>query len=359
MKKILAFLLAFLLILFLGFALYLWLSDCGVSPFRCGEYPTQQNLTTSRINVGNGPEDMAVDYSLGTPRIIASCDDRRSDHSQTGVFFSIDITTQQSKALHIEPADFEIYPHGIDVVTIDSIPYLYAISHQQKGDTWRHPVFRFKIKGDTLWHDRTFEHPLLNVPNDLDVLSDGSFYATNYIPSMNPNESYKATLGMKTGSIVHFNGKNQWQLAVQDLCMPNGIWIDESKHLLYVANGACHEVNRYKLEDKKVKVSSKQSTLAHGEKITIGDNLLPDNHGRLWVTAHPCPLDFVAHSENNQELSPSQVFAIDPNTLKTNAIFQTNGELISAASTALFINDRLYVSQVFEPFVLVVEGLKL
>lgn len=38
--------------------------------------------------------------------------------------------------------------------------------------------------------------------------------------------------------------------------------------------------------------------------------------------------------------------------------FQNNGDLISAASTALFINNRLYISQVFDPFVLVVEGIE-
>ena len=36
-------------------------------------------------------------------------------------------------------------------------------------------------------------------------------------------------------------------------------------------------------------------------------------------------------------------------------VFQNNGDLISAGSTTLFHNGRLYISQVFDPFVLVVE----
>ncbi len=362
MKKILLSILGLVLFVVLTFTLYLWISDCGVSPFRCGDYPTASEVTTRTIDVGGGPEDMAIDHSLGYPRIIVSCKERRKENEEKGSFYSIDLNTHQSKQLHIEPANFEIFPHGIDIVTIDSTTYLYAISHHQEGDTWRHPVFRFKIKGDTLALDESqvLENALMSVPNDLDVLSDGSFYASNYVPNTNPNEVTKAVLGIKTGSIVHYDGKGNWQIAEKGFCFPNGIWIDEAKNLLFVANGACHEVLRYEINgDGRLKANSKQSTAQQSEKITLGDNLLLDNEGRLWTAAHPCPLDFSAHAENSEEKSPIQAFVIDPMTLKAGNVFQNNGELISAASTALFINQRLYISQVFDPFILVVEGLNM
>ena len=357
MKKILLSLLTILILISLSFTLYLWLSDCGVSPFRCGEYPTNPDTNTKRINVGSGPEDMAIDNSLGHPRIIVSCDERRPDKEKIGGFYAIDINTNQSYEMNIVPANFEIYPHGIDIVTIDSTTYLYAISHHQEGDTWRHPVFRFAIKGNTLVLDesQTFENALMNVPNDLDVLSDGSFYATNYVPNMNPIEQTKAILGFKNGSIVHYDGQGNWQIAAKDFCFPNGIYVDESKNQLYVANGACHEVLRYEIAAGKINTASKKSTLQHGQKITIGDNLLLDDKGRLLVAAHPCPLDFVAHTENSNENSPTQIFAIDPMTMKNKSIFQNNGDLISAASTAIQINNRLYLSQIFNPYILMVD----
>ena len=84
-----------------------------------------------------------------------------------------------------------------------------------------------------------------------------------------------------------------------------------------------------------------------------------DNQGVLWTTSHPCPLKFLDHIKDSKAPSPSQVFAIDPMTLKSNLIFQTEGELISAASTVLRLEDRLYISQVLDPFVLVVNGLEL
>ena len=249
MKKVLLSLLTLLLLSVILFGLYLWLSDCGVSPFRCGDYPTTPNTTTQKIKVGSGPEDMAIDYSMGQPRIIVSCDERRQNMDNTSGFYSIDLATNQSQEMTILPTGLEVYPHGIDIVTIDSITYLYAISHHQDGDSWRHPVYRFAIQGDTLIFDENniFENPLMDVPNDLDVLSDGSFYASNYVPSMDPNESTKAILGVKNGSIVHYDGNGNWQIAAKDFCYPNGIWVDETKDLLYMANGACHEVLRFEL----------------------------------------------------------------------------------------------------------------
>ena len=358
MKKILSSILALLALIILGFTLYLWISDCGVSPFRCGNYPTQNGINTQKIAVGSGPEDMAIDNSLGQPRIIVSCDERRQGQTKKGGFYGIDIATNQSYELNIEPSDFEIYPHGIDIVTIDSTTYLYAISHHQDGDAWQHPVVRFIIQGNTLVYNTTYENQLMSVPNDLDVLSDGSFYATNYVPNMDEIEQNKAILGIKNGSIVHYDGKGGWQIAAKDLCFPNGISVDESNNLLYVTNGACHEVLQFTIEGGIINTATRQSTIKHGQKITLGDNLLVDNQGQLWVTAHPCPLDFLAHSTDSKKKTPIQIFTIDPITLKTNTAFQNNGSLISAASTALFVNNHLYISQVFDPFVLVVEGIE-
>lgn len=356
MKKIISYLLALLAVFILAFALYLWISDCGISPFRCGEYPTQSNITTQKIAVGGGPEDMAVDYSQGVPRLIVSCEERRPENQKKGGFYGIDLSTHTSYQFQIKPADFEIFPHGIDIVTMDSTTYLYAISHHQDGDNWRHPVYRFIIQGNTLVYNQTYEHTLMNVPNDLDVLADGSFYATNYVPSMNPTEMNKAIMGSKNGSIVYFDGKGNWEIAAKDLCIPNGIYMDEGNNHLYVANGGCHEVLQFEVTEGKINASSKQSTIVNGPKITLGDNLLKDQQGQLWAVAHPCPLDFAAHTESKEEQSPTQIFTIDPTTLQPKTVFQNDGGLISAASTAVNINNQLYVSQVYEPYVLVVKG---
>lgn len=361
MKKLLFGLLAFILLFFIGSWLYFQLSDCGISPFSCGDYTTKKNYTTHKIMVGSGPEDMAVDTSLGYERIIVSAYERRKGVEKTTGFYGINPTTNATFKLKIEPENFEIYPHGIDIVTIDSIPYLYAISHNQKEGNWRHFVARFIIKEDVLIldKDQILENKLMSVPNDLDVLEDGSFYASNYVPNMNPSESTKAILGVKNGSVVHYDGKGAWKIVLKDLCYPNGVYVDKNRKNLFVANGGCQEVIRYNIENNELNIASKTSTKKHGIKIPIGDNLLLDNQGLLWTVAHPCPLKFLDHAKDSNSKSPMAVFAIDPNTLKSNPFFQNNGDLISAASTVLRLNNKLYISQVFDPFVLVIDDIEL
>jgi len=359
LKKILFVLLAILGLLLSSVFLYFQLGDCGIAPWSCGDYTTKKEWTTQKLTVGSGPEDMAIDTSMGLTRIIVSCAERRATQPEIGQFHQINPADNSVALMNIVPKDLAILPHGIDVVTIDSVPFLYAISHDVEESTTKHRIYRFKINQNVLLLDKNFtlEDELLTGPNDIDVLEDGSFYVSNPMPSNGPNESTKAILGVKNGSIVHFDGKDKWQIAAKDFCFPNGIWVDESKDLLYVANGACHEVARYEIQGGNINTASKQSTLQHDQKITLGDNMLIDNQGRLWVTSHPCPLDIMAHTENEAEKAPIQIYTIDPTSLTTNTAFQNNGELISAASTALYIDNRLYLSQVFDPFVLVVEGL--
>jgi hypothetical protein len=310
-----------------------------------------------RIEVGSGPEDMAVDVSMGYERIIVSCDERRKDQTKIGAFYGINPQDNSAFQFKIIPTDFQLHPHGIDVVTIDSVPWLYAISHELDEGEMHHRVYRFEIKNDSLLLDKeqVMEHELMNVPNDLDVLDDGSFYASNFVPSMDPMESTKAILGMKRGSVVHYDGKGNWELALTEMCYPNGIWVDTKQDYFYVANGGCQEVAKYKITGGKIDPNSKESTKQHGLQIPIGDNLLLDNEGVLWTAAHPCPLNFLEHAEDINKKSPMQVFSIDPSTLKSQMTFQNNGELISAASTVLRLNGQLYISQVFDPFVLVVK----
>ena len=358
MKKILLYLVLFLVILLLLPLLYFQFSACGISPLSCGDYTTKGQPITQKISVGSGPEDMALDLSTGTPRIIVSCDERREGQPDIGAFYSIDLNDSSTNSLQIIPADFEIHPHGIDVVTIDSQAYLYAISHDGKGLGTSHRILRFLINKDTLILDenRIFQDELMTGPNDLDVLEDGSFYVSNPMPSNDPMESTKSILGIKNGNVLHYDGKENWTIAVEGMCYPNGVWVNQEKGYLLVANGGCREVARYAIKNGRVDQNDKHSTKEHAIDIPIGDNLLMDNKGVLWTAAHPCPLKFLEHAKSPAAHSPMQVFAMDPMTLKTNMVFQNNGDLISAASTVLHWGNRLYISQVFDPFVLVVEG---
>jgi len=359
MKKLGFLVLLLILLLVLLPILYFSISDCGVAPWSCGDYTPQKEWNTQRIAVSAGPEDMAIDASTGQTRIIVSCAPRR-DRQKNGGFYQIDPETNAASPLEISPSNMTIHPHGIDVVTINNIPYLYAISHDEIDGEMRHRIFRFKIDSNSLVLDQPFllEHELMTGPNDLDVLEDGSLYVSNPMPANDPNGSTKSILGVKNGNVLHYDGKGNWEKVLDKMCYPNGVWVNQEKNYLVVANGGCQEVARFAIKNGKVDQSDKLSTKSHQINIPIGDNLMMDNQGVLWTTSHPCPLKFLDHLKDSNNPSPSQVFAMDPMTMKSNLVFQTNGELISSASTALRIDNRLYLSQVFDPFVLVVKGVQ-
>lgn len=361
MKKILLTLFLIIAALLLAVFLYFQLSDCGVAPWSCGDYSAKKEWATQSITVGNGPEDMAIDTSTGTTRIIVSCAGRREKDTKKGQFYQINPSTNVAAEMTIIPSNPNILPHGIDIVTIDSIPFLYAISHEGSGMNKAHKIYKFKIQQDTLILEEGYpiQNEILTGPNDIDVLEDGSFYVSNPMPSNDEMESTKSILGIKNGTVLHYDGRGNWQTVLKDMCYPNGVWVNQEKSYLTVANGGCKAVERFPIENGKVIATKKASTKDLGVDIPIGDNLMMDNQGVLWTTAHPCPLKFLSHAKDSKALSPAQIFAIDPNTMKAGLVFQTNGELISAASTALRIENRLYISQVFDSFVLVVEGVHL
>lgn len=358
MKKLLIRSLIVIAIILLAFFLYFQFSSCGISPLSCGDYESNKQFESQKITVGYGPEDMAIDTTTGVSRMIVSCTNRRVKN-EVGGFYQIDLDGHSSSPMTIIPKDLQIFPHGIDIALIDDVPYLYAISHQDVENDTEHKIFRFIISGDTLWQDEDFilEDTILTGPNDIDVLDDGSFYVSNPMPSNKSYESAKAILGFKDGTVIHYDGNGNWDPVLKDMCYPNGVWVNEKARQLVVANGGCQTVERYQIENGKVIESSMVSTGQNNIDIPVGDNLLMDNYGTLWIAAHPCPTKFVKHIKKSENKSPMQIFAIDPSTMKTQLVVQNNGELISAASTAIRIDDRLYISQVFDPFVLVIENL--
>jgi len=61
------------------------------------------------------------------------------------------------------------------------------------------------------------------------------------------------------------------------------------------------------------------------------------------------------HKNNPEVLSPSVIYEVDTLTGEKSVLFSDDGSLISAASTGLRYGKYLYISQVFDNFVLKVE----
>ncbi len=351
-KKLFLGILGFIAIAALTFHLYFQYSYCGVAPYNCPTYPSEIAHPYQKIMTGYGPEDFALDTSSGYKRLIISCSPRRGEQ-ENGSFYSLKIGSSRSQKFTVIPSNLEFHPHGIYISHIDETYWLYAISHDKVDEQNVDRIIRFAISGDTLFFDKNFElkDPLLKIPNDLHVMNDGTIYATNYLKSQSFTSSLLTAWGKKTGDIVYYNGKD-WKIVVDDLCYPNGIWISDISDQLIVANGACQEILKYSLINGAVDLSSPISTRHNDTKIPMGDNLIVDDKGRIWTANHPCTLEFLSHVESPDNHSPIEIRYIDTTTMRSRTVLSHDGSIISAASTALFIDGHLFISQVFDPYIL-------
>jgi hypothetical protein len=83
----------------------------------------------------------------------------------------------------------------------------------------------------------------------------------------------------------------------------------------------------------------------------------PDNltkQGNFLLTAaHFDDIALMKHKNDPSALSPSVVLRIYPEQRSKTTVFVDSGGLISAASTAMVYRDRLYISQVFDPYIVI------
>ena len=80
------------------------------------------------------------------------------------------------------------------------------------------------------------------------------------------------------------------------------------------------------------------------------DNIIKNEYG-FYTAIHPSNYLFLRHVSNPKNLSPTQVFKIT-NSRDTKLIYSNVGDEISAGSTGLVYKNTLFISQVFEDFVL-------
>ena len=81
------------------------------------------------------------------------------------------------------------------------------------------------------------------------------------------------------------------------------------------------------------------------------DNIRLDGTN-LVVAGHLKFGKFLKHMKNSNKKSPTAIFTINKDTHETNLLYYNTGEVISAASTGLIYDHKLYIAQVFDNFIL-------
>lgn len=311
---------------------------CSIS---CTKETAKKEFT--RIVTASGPEDIVL--NVKNNRLIVSCDERRDDKPNIGVMYQINLTTDESVELKmINFPSIPFHPHGIDFQQVNGIDYLFVINHY--GDALHTTgIEQFKINATNLEFVREYKHPLLISPNDITVLPNGSFYFSN---DKNSTDVLELLLNPNMGSVGFCNGADEWKKVDSFISFPNGMYNENNS--LFVATSRNHALFTYAIQPDGSLIDKKVLSTINGM-----DNIT--NHGdELIVAVHPDEIKFALLSVIPTIFSPSKTYTINKSTGEAKVIFSDDGSMLSGGSTSLVYNNTLYLSQVFDGFVLKIEN---
>ena len=301
-----------------------------------------------KITIGPGTEDFALSPDGNT--IYVSSHERRGWETP-GELFAYNIKTRQVKKLARtgEPEDLFFAPHGVDVYAKGAEKFLYVVNHGKKINDADQSVVVYRLSEGALTFVTRVRHEFINSPNDVAVAENGSFYVTNDHGSR--GSLWEVFWGLRRSKIAFCslqgltpNSPAQCVVATEGLAMANGPLVQGN--LLYVTA----------TRDDALFVFTRQAdgTLADKKKVAGipgGDNLAPYKQW-LITASHTSNWKFFRHVSSASNKAPSSIVAVDPLKNTVIDLYFSDGNEISAASGAFIHNGRLFISQVFEDFIL-------
>lgn len=294
----------------------------------------------ANIPVFYGPEDILVDNSTSSVRILASCSARRSQYGSAGEIAAINLSDYTYTIMPRvgEPVGFSLHPHGFDIVTLSGNTYLYVIAHRPINDTGN-CIVRYKVDADRLEFDKIYFHGLISSPNAIAVTNDGNFYFSN-----DGNESIlNIILKPTNGTLIYGDIEGNMKIVDDGLRYPNGVAVNDKN--VYLATVLGDAIYKYDI--------ATENSLENKQKICSGYGW--DNfrwyENNLIVARHTDISKFLLHYTDESKYSPFEVVEIDPSTGSEKVILKDDGSIISGVSTALVWEDKIFCGQIFEPYI--------
>ncbi|MCE9538110.1 MAG: hypothetical protein K8R85_02700 [Bacteroidetes bacterium] len=328
------------------FPLFLVFAFTACSP----KLPLVQHRNSVKIAVGPGPEDIVLDTFSGSyPRILASCLQRRNGKDAYAQICEVNLINDSYKILKRsnEPQGMVFRPHGFDLVkNLKGEVLLYCISHNEEKK--EHSIIIYTVFADHLQFKEKLDSPLLVSPNDVTANCAGEIFVTN--DARKRGSAMESLLKLKTSNVVSYHPTNQqWNVAANRFSYANGIAINHCPSD-YVLLSTIRSNKLYMLKnriDNKDRYVPK--TIA---KLKGLDNITFITDNEILVTAHLNQIAFLKHYKDPKNISPTVVYRVNIITGEYKAVYSNDGSDISGGSTALYYNGKVYISQVFEPFLL-------
>ena len=298
-----------------------------------------------------GPEDLEWDrnksilYISSTNRWAANIGNWEAND---GIYFLK--TNDPNSQIQRMKSNFsgEFHPHGISLFSENELTYLYVVNESSEQNS----VELFLVNGDSLMHQKTFVDKLMFKPNDVAGVSTNQFYVTNDHGNTTPmGQVVEDYLRLPYSYVLFYNGK-EYKKVQKGMVYANGVQISKDGSKLYTTHTIGHELfvwNR----------NVQNGNLILEKKLAINsglDNVDIDEKGNIWIASHPKLLDFVSYEKDSTQLSPSQIFKIEPaKDYQMTKMYENDGSQISGASVALVSGDSMYVGDVFDRKILLLK----
>lgn len=315
----------------------------GLSSFGCRGFEQRMPGPCERYAGMPGPEDIELEAKRS--RLLVSSQERRRTNAD-GTWPQGAIFAQPLKgaafAMALEGRDSEpFHPHGISLVE-DKDLLLYVINHLDHG---RNAVEVFRVEDRKLVFLKRLESPLMHHPNDLVALQGDEFYASNDHGHSGIAGKIEDLFAAGWGSVVHYR-QGKWAIVADGIAYTNGVQVSPAGDKLFVAGTRDRGVHVYN-RDSEGRISAR---IAFIDVRTGADNLMWKDRENLIVAGHASVFAFLRHSSNPDRTSPSEVMNINVRTGEVTLVFATDTE-ISGSSTGIVSGNKVYVAQVFEPYV--------
>ena len=294
---------------------------------------------------------MALDtVSSGiSPRILMACRNRRKGEPPVADIYQLDILTEKVTLMPREgnPAGLVYTPHGIGLVkNSNGDVLLYCINHGEAQK--HHSIIVYRVLLNRLVFKEMLESPLMTAPNDVTAGEDGSVFFTN--DSRKYDSFFETVFRMKTSNVLYTDGKD-YKIILSGLQYGNGIALKGNRLVVVTTRGK----KVFSLLMKKTESGQNYPIIAD-EKIIPGpdgfDNVNFGGPDWVLIPAHLNGPAYMAHERYPSKKSPTVVYRVDVINGKTDVVYSNNGGEISAGSSAIYYRGKLYISQVFQPYIL-------
>jgi hypothetical protein len=317
----------------------------------CTVIPKTKPRNTVRIPTGPGPEDIVIDtISTPYPRLLASCHQRRSGQPAYSEICEVNLNNDSFKIVKRtnEPQGMVFRPHGIDLVkNTKGELLLYCVSHNDEQK--EHSIIIYKVFADYLEFKEKLDSPLLVSPNDITASCTGELFVTN--DAGKRGSAMEQLLKLGRSNVISYEPETkQWRVVATGVTYANGIALNRCMSDYVVVFSTVRSNKLYMLKPSKINTGEyTKRTIARLKGL---DNITFINENELLVTAHLRQIAYIKHFKDPKNIAPTVVYRVNIQTGEHSAVYSNDGSAICGGSTALLYKGKMYIAQVFEPFLL-------